>query len=114
MDGVGAATLLRVNKVLVQNTLRCIFFLSGAVGEQTFFLVDDQEVFVLINNVQPGVLEPFFGGGLADFHYHARFKGEIELGRTLAVDRNDLVGQHALHLAATDAVQFLHQEVHQL
>ena len=114
MDGVGTATLLGVYKVLVQNALCGVFLFGRTVGEQTFLLVNDEKVFVLVDDVQPRTVEAFLSGGLADFHNHARLKGEVELCRALPVDGAGFVGQHAFHLVSTDAIQFLHQEVHQL
>ena len=114
MDGVGTATLLGIDKILVQNALCGIFLFCGAVGEQAFLLVDDEEVFVLVDDVQPWTVEAFLSSGFADFHNHAWLKGEVELCGALPVDRDGFVGQHSFYLVSTDAIQFLHQEVHQL
>ena len=114
MDGVGTAALLGVDEIVVQDALRRVFLFGGAVGEQAFFLVDDEQVFVFIDDAQPWAAEAFLGRGLADFDDHAGLKGKVELRGALAIDRNDLIGQHTLDFIAADTVEFLHQEVHQL
>ena len=113
VDGVGPATLLGGGEIVVQDALGRLLVLGRAVGEETFFFVDDHKVLVFIDDLEPFAVEAFFGGRFADFDGHARLQGEVELRCAVAIDGDHAVGQHVFHLGAADAVHFLHDELHQ-
>ena len=113
VDGMGAAALLSCREVLVEDALGGFLFFAGAVGEQAFLFVDDHEVFVFIDDGEPFVVEAFFGGGLPYFDGHAGFQLEVELAGAFAVNAYGAVGEPAFHFGAADAVQFVHDELHE-
>lgn len=113
VDGMGAATLLRSGEIVIQDALRGFLFLGRAVGEQAFFLVDDHEVFVFIDNLEPFAVETFFGGRLSYFDDHAGLEREIKLRGSFPIDVDDPIGQQMFHFGTADAVHFFHDEGHQ-
>ena len=62
---MGATTLLGVDEVVVQDALRRVFFLGGAIGKQSFLLVDDEEVLVLVDDAQPRAISTTMPGSRA-------------------------------------------------
>ena len=108
LPGVGEKTAEKL-----RDALGGLFFLGGAVGEQAFLFVDDHQIFVLVNNLEPLAVEAFLGVRLAYLDLHARLQLEVELRGTFPVDADVAVGEHVFHTGTADAVHLTHEELHQ-
>ena len=114
MYSVCVAFLMCLLKILIQNALHRLVFRIWRMTYYSWFFVDNKQVLVFINNLNPLTVKAIELVVLPNSYLHAWNELEIVLSHGLSVDSHRIARKDVFRFGATYAVHLLHDEGQEL